>query len=311
MSSNTLFDLIIVGSGPAGLTAAIYASRYNLNTLVIGQVVGGQAAEVGRIENYPGFLSASGLELSQKWLSHVKGLGVDVLSDIVDVVEDSKEERKVITASGKEFKTKALLLASGTEPRKLEVPGEKEFFGKGVTYCFTCDAPFFKEKIVAVVGGGDSAITGSLLLSSIAKKVYILHRRDQFTAKPGFLTEANSKKNIEFVAPAIIKEIKGESKVEKIVLEDGTSLKVDGIFVEIGSVPSKKLPQMLGINTTQAGFVDVGTDQSTSIPGVYAAGDITTGSHGVRQIVCAMSEGAIAALSIFKYLKGSIETPKY
>ena len=144
MPTIPLYDLIIIGSGPAGLTSGIYAARYNLKTLVVGQVVGGQAAEVGLIENYPGLFRIGGLELSGKWLDHAKEMGVLVLSDVAEKVVNTREEKKVITASGQEFRAKTVLLASGTEPRKLGIPGEKEFFGKGVTYCFTCDAPFFK-----------------------------------------------------------------------------------------------------------------------------------------------------------------------
>ncbi|MFH1896110.1 MAG: FAD-dependent oxidoreductase [bacterium] len=309
-----MYDLIIIGSGPAGLTAAIYAARYNLKTLVIGQVVGGQVAEVASIENYPGFLSVGGLELSKKWLDQAIGLGVEVVSDLVESASyplSEKVQTIVKTAGAQEFKTKTLLLASGTEPRKLGVSGEKEFFGKGVTYCFTCDAPFFKGKTVAVVGGGDSAITGALVLADIAEKVFVLHRRDEFTSKPGLLKEARARKNIEFVTKAVIGEIRGVEKVEEVLLEDGRTLKVDGVFVEVGSVPARKLSQMLGINATQTGFVEVGADQSTNMPGIYAAGDITNGSNGVRQIVCAMSEGAVAVQSIFKYLKGSLQTPAY
>jgi len=304
MSPDSTQDLIIVGCGPAGLTAAIYVARYNLKVLVIGQVVGGQAAEVAQIENYPGFVTVGGLELSKKWLKHAKSLGAKVLSDAVDKIEKKEGVFKVATVGGKNFEAKVILLASGTEPRKLGAVGEKEFFGKGVTYCFTCDAPFFEGKTVAVVGGGDSAVTGALLLSDIAKKVFLVHRREEFTARPAFLDKARARGNVEFVTSAIIKEIGGSDQVEKVLFEDGRKLDVEGVFVEIGSVPARKFSKALGIKITQAGFIEVGLDQSTNVTGIFAAGDITTGSNGVRQIVCAMSEGAIAAQSIFKYLHG-------
>lgn len=333
------YDLIIIGSGPAGLTAAIYAQRYDLKTLVIGQVVGGQVAEVGLIENYPGFISANGLELSREWYEHAKKMGAEIVSDFVDSIifraslakgEESREAKRFSTAlrsartvkesgfvvktvSGKEFQSKTILLASGAEPRKLGVSGEKEFFGKGVTYCFTCDAPFFKAKTVSVVGGGDSAFVGALMLSDIAKKVYLIHRRSEFSAKPGFVKELRKKKNVEFVLNAVVKRIKGVEGVEGVEIEitepnghkpEAVTLSLDGVFVEIGSVPSTKLSKELDLKITQQGWVEVAPDQSTEVRGVYAAGDLTTGSNGVRQIVCAMSEGAIAAQSVFKYLKG-------
>lgn len=313
-----MYDLIIIGAGPAGLTAAIYSARYNLKTLVIGEVAGGQVAEVGLIENYPGFESISGLELVKKWYDHAKNLGAEIISDCADYcIEKNSKEGKIFevkTLGGREFTARTVLLASGTEPRRLNVPGEKEFFGKGVTYCFICDAPFFRNKTTIVIGGGDAAFTGALVLSDIASKVYLAHRRKEFSAKPGFIDELKKRDNVEFILDAAVSEIRGTNKVEDItfnILGKERVVKTDGIFVEIGSVPTRKVSQQLGISVTQAGFVEVKADQSTSVEGIWAAGDLTTGSNGVRQIVCAMSEGAVATHSIFKYLRGGTRTPVY
>jgi len=303
-----IYDLIIIGAGPAGLTASIYASRYKVKHLVIGKEPGGQANEAHQIENWPGTPSISGFELLQKMRSHAEKLGAQVLTDSVSSVNKKENLFKIATRAA-QYQAKNIILALGMEYRKLQIPGEAEFKGKGVSYCPTCDAAFFKDKVVSVVGGANAACSAALLLAEHASKVYLIYRGDKLKADPIFEDKISASEKIEVVYGTNIKEIKGDKTVEKVILDkkfnESDELAVQGIFVEIGSEPGVELTKQVGVNIDEQGFIIVNPDQSTNVPGIYAAGDVTTGSNGMRQIVTAAAEGAIAAASVYKKLQVS------
>lgn len=292
------YDLIIIGGGPAGLTAAIYAARYQLKTLVISKE-GSMMLDAHKIENYPGFKEISGIELMKKFKDHVKKFDVEVKNAEVVNVEPGFT---VVTEKNERIKTKTLILALGTEKRKLNVQGEEEFLGKGVSYCYVCDCAFFRDKVVGVVGGNDSAALASLLLAEYAKKVYIIYRKEKIRAEPYRVKQIEENPKIKVINNAVVKEIKGKKFLEKVVFEDGKELKLDGLFIEIGSVPSTSLAKRLGIKLDENSHIIVNGKKETNVKGVYAAGDIT--NSPLWQITTACADGAIAANSAFNYLKG-------
>ncbi len=301
-----IFDLVIIGGGPAGLTASIYASRYKVNHVVIAKEPGGQANEAHKVENWPGTLSIGGLELGLKMREHAEKLGGKIVMDSVSNVSKEGNIWNVTTHTSN-YKAKFLILALGMEYRKLDIPGEKEFRGKGVSYCPTCDAPFFKEKVVAVVGGGNSAAGAASLLSEYAKKVYLIYRGDKLRADPAYAEKFSESKKVEVIYQTNIKEVMGDKSVEKVSLDKAYNgsevIELQGIFIEIGSEPGVELREQLGIKADEQGFIIVSPDQSTNISGVYAAGDATTGSNKTRQIVAAAAEGAVAAGSVYKKMQ--------
>lgn len=312
-----MYDLIIVGSGPAGLTASIYASRYRLSNLVIGKVLGGMMTLAHQVENYPGFPSISGPKLGQKMGKHAQALGAEVLIDGVTRIEKTEAGFKVITESDKKLESKALIVATGTERRKLDVPGEKEYLGRGVSYCTNCDAPFFKGKTVALIGGANAAVSGAVHAAAFAKKAFIIYRRDQLRAEPIWVQRALANPKIEVIYKTNITEIIGDgTKVTGVKLDKpfqgSVNLILDGVFVEIGGVPGTKLVEQLGVELDEKGFVKVKPDMTTNIPGVFAAGDIANVTGEFQQIVTAAAEGAMATFSAFKFLRGfSAQTPTY
>jgi thioredoxin reductase (NADPH) len=302
-----MHDLIIVGAGPAGLSASVYASRYKINHLVFGAEVGGYLNEIHLIDNYLGFESISGLELKDKMEAHVKSLGGEIILQNITEIKKEGDFFVLKSNSGEEFQTKNVLVSSGTKPRVMEVPGEEEFRGKGVSYCATCDGAFFKNKKVVVIGGGNSAAGAALILAQHAEKVTLYYRGDKPKCNPGYLDQMEKNAKVEVVCCTNVREIKGDKVVKSIVLEhsvDGKSeVETDGVFVEIGSVPDKSLFGSLEVETNEAGFIITKPDQSTNVEGLFAAGDITTNSNCFRQIITAASEGAIAAKSVFDRLK--------
>ena len=303
-----IYDVIIIGAGPAAYTASIYASRYKLKNLVIGKEPGGQINEAHLIENYPGFSSITGSELMAKFKEHVEKFKPDLsFSEVRGIKKEKDGTFTVIDENNKKYTSKTVLLATGMNYRKLEIPGENEFTGKGVSFCFVCDGLFFKDKTIAVIGGGDSAAMGASYLSGIGKKVYLIFRKDALTAEPFWQDKIKESKNIELIPNTNIKEIKGENLVNEIILDNPykgkNSLEVQGVFVEVGSMPSLALAKALGVSSDERGYVKVKADQSTDIEGVFAAGDITNGSNKFRQVVVASAEGAIAAGAIFKFLQ--------
>ncbi len=303
---NEVYDVVIVGAGPAGLTAAIYCIRSGLKVRVIGKVVGGQVAEASLVENYPGLNAISGFELAKRIADHAESLGVDVLMDEVVGVEQTGDQFVVKTSTSGDFKCKAVILAIGAEPSKLGIKGEEEFRGRGVSYCATCDGPFFRGKDVAVVGGGNSALDAALYLSSLARTVYLIHRRGEFRASKALVDKVVERDNIVRVLKRVPIEIGGSRFVEWVKVKNVESgeveeLRVNGVFIEIGrSVKSDFLKGFVELD--DKGQIIVDNLCRTSRKGVFAAGDATNIPY--KQAIIAAGEGAKAALSAYEYLRG-------
>ncbi len=305
-----LYDVIIVGTGPAGLTAALYTSRRSLKTLVIGQTMGGQAILPACVENYPGFGKTDGLTLVKEWQAQTIAAGAEIKTGLVTEIEQDGDSFEVELEDGTEYKAKAVILTMGRTPRKLNVPGEAEFTGKGVAYCATCDAPLFAGRDVAVIGGGNAAVDAAILLASIAKQVYLIHRNDKFKAEAVLLHKLATLNNIEKILHTEIKEIIGSSFVEQIKINqilDKTEqiLDVQGVFIEIGGDANTNfVKDFVELNEKQEIVVD--EYGRTSVKGVFAAGDAT--AVPFKQMIVAAGEGAKAALSAYNYIQGLGET---
>jgi len=301
-----MYDVIIVGAGPAGLTAAIYTSRRNLKTLVLGKGLSDQVSETPHIENYPGFEKIEGFKLIQLFEKQVKDFGVEVIFEEVVKITSKKNNFIVKTVTEKSYEGKTIILAFGKIPRTLNISGEKEFTGKGVSYCTTCDAPFFRDKIVAVIGGGNAALDGALLLSKIAKKVYLVHRRDEFRGFEAEVEKVKKRNNIELVLNHVAVEFKGDKVLKSLIVEDVNTkkrkeLKVDGVFVEIGSEVKTDFVKNL-VKLDKNNYIVINKNCETSRPGIFAAGDVT--NTPFKQIVVAAGEGAKAGLNAYNYLHG-------
>lgn len=300
------YELAIIGAGPAGYSAGIYAVRAGINTILFDKGGGGGLASIApNVENYAGFPSISGLDLMEKMKGHAsKYVDLHFFED-VETIERNDMSFIVRTSTKKTYNVKAIVLATGTEHRKLSCTGITKFEGRGISYCATCDGFFFKNKKVVVVGGGNSAIIEAIYLKQIGcSEVVVIHRRDALRAWEAYENDAK-KIGIRFCLNTVIKEIKGKEKVELLVLEDVTtskisSMTVDGVFVSIGVLPHNELARQLDIALDTSGYIKTDSQMRTSIKGVYAAGDIT---GGVRQIITAASEGAIAALTSAEILR--------
>lgn len=301
------YDLIIVGAGPAGLTASIYASRFGIENFVIGSLAEGRLAEANEVGNFPPEAEISGLELVEKMKAHAEGLGTEVRYGMVEKIR--KEDGGLFSAQsadGKKFFAKTVLIAIGSKRKKLDVPGEKEFFGKGLSYCAVCDGGLFKNKRVAVIGGSGAAATTADYLSGLAEKVYLIHEGAQLKADKVWREKVKNNHEIDLLLKNQVEELKGGNFLESAVLENDyqgeRELKIDGIFIETGLEPDLSIVDELGIETDEDGFVDIQGDGSTNVTGIWAAGDITNGSNNFRQIVTASAEGAVAASSIQSFL---------
>lgn len=294
-----MYDVIIIGSGPAGLSAAIYTTRYNLKTLVIGNTLG-LITEAHKVENWPGNKIIHGFDLMQNFKEHAESLGAEIIMENVKQIK--KENHFIVKTDSKEFNSKSIILALGTEKRKLNLKNEDEYIGRGVSYCATCDGPFFKNKITAVVGGGDGAIMSAHMLAQHCKKVYLIAREEKLNAKPGEIDELKKLSNVEILLKTYVTELIGNNKLEKIKTNNNEII-LNGLFVEIGSTPSNLLTKQLSIDVTEHNYIKTNPDQSTNIEGIFAAGDITTNSNMMRQVITASAEGAIAANSVFKFVK--------
>ncbi len=297
--------LIIIGSGPAGWTAGIYAGRAQLEPLLItGTAVGGQMALTPEIENYPGFPDGiSGQELTQLMQQQAERFGTRVQMDEVTAVELSNHPFKIVTY-GEEYETKALIIATGTSPRKLGVPGEAEFTGRGVSYCATCDGFFYKDRKVVVVGGGDAAIEEAIFLTKFASQVYVVHRRNRLRAEKFFQERAFRNEKIEFVWDSVVTEILGDGKVTGVRLknvktEEESVLETDGVFIYVGAIPNTGfLKGQLELDNR--GYIVTNRQCHTSVPGVFAAGDVQ--ERVLRQIATAVGSGAMAAMEAEKFI---------
>lgn len=301
------YSLIIIGTGPAGLTASIYASRYKVDHVVIGESLGGLAFSAHKICNFPGEEEISGVDLTGKMKNHAESLGVSILQNKVVDIEKSGDVFKVMAQNGDEFFADAILLANGTEHRKMNLPDEADYIGRGVSYCATCDAMFYRGKTVIVLGGSDSANTASLYLSEIADKVYQIYRGDKLRGETSWVEKVEKNEKIEILYGTEITKLEGDGKLEKVILSkefDGKKeILVDGLFVEIGTIPQKTLVNKLSLGINDSGYIKVGQDQKTNQDGVWAAGDITTNSNNFHQIITACGEGATASEDIFKFLQ--------
>ena len=303
------YDIAIIGSGPAAYSASIYASRYKLSNIIIGKIIGGTISEAHKVCNYPGLPDISGMELGMKFEKQAKDLGAEIkYESVVDINKEASEFR-IVTDSHNEYIAKTIILATGTERNKLMVPGENKYLGKGLSYCATCDAMFYKGKTVAVVGGKNAAVMSACMLSDIAKKVYVIYRGTEFSGEPVWIDQLNSRPNIEVLFETLPTGFEGEQRLERIKLSkphnEQETLDLDGIFIEIGSEPNSLLPNILSIETDEKKYIKVDQSQATNVEGVWAAGDCTTASNGFRQVISAASEGGIAANAIFKYLSSA------
>lgn len=303
---NKVWDCIVVGLGPAGYSAGIYATRYNMSILLVGDYHGGMIEDIPLIKNYPGFTKISGSELAKRMKSQYLSLGGSVYENTIADVEKKGKEFILTTVDNKKLKAKTVIIATGTKRRKLNVEGEDKFKGRGVNYCAICDAAFFRNKIVAVVGGGDSAFVSALHLSKFASKLYLIHRKKEFRAQPANIDSVKKQKNVEFILETIVTKIEGQLKVSNLVLQDVNSgkerkLVVDGIFIEAGFLPTTNMISKLKLKK-ENDYIVVENNMSTNVKGVFAAGDCTNAMNKMKQIITACAGGAIAAESAYKYV---------
>lgn len=303
-----IYDFAVIGAGPAGLSASVYASRYGISNVVIGGVAGGLTTQTHEIGNWLGTEKITGYEFAQKAEAHAKSYEkAEIINTMVDDIEEKNGKYILFLSNGNKIEAKTILLAMGTKHRHLGVPGEKEFAGKGVSYCATCDGFFYRGKTVAVIGGNDSAAGAAVYLGDIAEKVYLIYRGEKLRCETFWGEAIGKNSKIESIFMTNIKEIKGEQKVEELVLDssykNSETLKVDGVFAEIGSDPNTDLVKNLEIELDPQGYIKIDTSGRTSKRGIWAAGDITTGSDQFKQIITAASEGAIAAHNIQQFLK--------
>jgi len=307
MNKSNIYDLIIIGGGPAGITAGIYAGRQKLKTLLICKEFGGQVAKKAiDIENYPGFEKISGIELIQKFKNHLQKFDIEIQQDEVTKIQKEENIFSVYTKAGKTFNSLAVIIASGADPRPLEVEGEKEFLGKGVSYCAVCDGAFFKDKVVAVVGGGNAGFETAIFLSKIAKKIYILEYGETVKADLTNQEIVKNSKKAEIITNAQVKKIVGDNVVRSIIYLDRKTqeekeLKVDGVFIQIGNQPATSFAKgLVDFNERDEIIVEFETCQ-TKTKGLFAAGDCNTGPF--KQIITACGEGAKSALAAFRYIQ--------
>jgi len=299
--------LIIIGAGPAGLAAGIYATRSGLKTLILEEkIAGGTTADAPSIENYPGFQTISGLELAQKMTEHARNAGVEIHEFENVTGLDLKGDMKLARTSKMTYETKAVIIASGSHYRQLGVPGEEQFRGRGVSYCGLCDGPLFKGKRVLVVGGGNSALITTLYLGGIASEVKLIHRKDSFRAEEALVKALKEKQNVEALLNTEVKEIRGEKLVNKAILfnnktKETKELLVDGIFVQVGEDPNSQLAKDAGVLIGEDGYILIDILQKTNMSGVYAAGDVT--NHPVKQVGTAVGQGITAATEAYGYVR--------
>lgn len=297
-----MLDVLVIGSGPAGLSAAVYAKRASLNVLVAEKVYygSGQIAESNLVDNYLGFAGINGYELGQKFREHAEKLGVEFKNGEAEQFEAVDGIWRVRFKDGEILESRTVIYAAGAIHRHLGVPGEKEFSGKGVSYCATCDGAFFRDRITAVIGGGDTALDDAVYLSDSSSKVYLVHRRNEFRGSAKTVEILKQKNNVEFVLEAKAAQIKGTDRVQELQLEDGRSLAVDGVFIAAGMIPVTEAVKDV-VELDGNGYIVADETGKTSANGFFAAGDVRT--KALRQVVTAVSDGANAATMAEQYIK--------
>lgn len=301
------WDVIIIGAGSAGLAAGIYAVRSGLKTLVLDErLAGGTISDAPKVVNYPGFSEIAGSELAEKMTLHCRKLGA-VIHDLETVTGiNLAGDAKTVTTTGATYKAKAVILAMGSHYKEIGAKGEKEFRGRGVSYCGVCDGPFFKGKKVLVVGGGNSACITTLYLSGLASQVTVVHRRQAFRAEELLVSDLATKSNVSVMWNTEIVEIKGDKQVRSVTLKNNitgkiSELAVDAVFVQVGEAPNSQIAQAAGVETDEVGYIRINIKQETNLSGVYAAGDIT--NHPVKQVGTAVGQGITAALEAYAFIR--------
>lgn len=302
-----IYDLVIIGSGPAGMSAAIYAKRAMLDTLLLEKeyMPGGQVIQTYEVDNYPGIPKTNGMELSSKFAEHAKELGIETkVAEVTDIMPDG-DMKEIILKDGEKIRTKTIILATGAVHRTLGVPGEKELAGMGVSYCATCDGAFFRNKVTAVVGGGDVALEDAIFLSRMCEKVYLIHRRDELRGAKILQNQVKNSDKIEIIWNSVVTKINGDNKVESIQIENvdrhvDKTLDVDGIFIAVGTKPVSELLKGR-LEMDDQGYIRAGEDGITNLPGIFAGGDGRT--KNLRQVVTAVADGANCVQSVERYLQ--------
>ncbi len=293
---NQAFQLAIIGAGPAGISAGIYAQRYGIDFTILGSLAGGAINEARKVDNYPGIKSINGAKLTQKFVQH---LNQEIEQKQIKNICQDKEKFKISTNQETYF-SQAIILALGMKIRKLNFENSDKFLNRGISYYVPNNLKKLQNKTVAVIGGGDSALDTAIKLSNQAKKVYLIHRREEFRGADSLVKQVQAQKNIELVLSAQIEKALGDKEIKSLVLNNQTELKINQVFIEIGGMPNSELCSQLGIKM-QGNFIETDKNQATNISGVFAAGDIT--NNPLKQIITAAAEGAIASFSAFKYLK--------
>lgn len=301
------YDIVVIGAGPAGASAAIYAKRYGMNVLVVDSgTIGGQLSWATLVENYPGFPSITGMEYAEQIKKHLDHLKIEVRMDTVNRIRKNNDRFELELSSGTTLSALGVILATGSSHRHLNIPGEEAFTGRGVSYCVTCDGYFFKGRTVAVIGGGNTALTYALYLSDIASKTYLIHRRDSFRAEPAVVERVISNPRIEKILGYIPVALEGANVLKSIKLErvgdkSPLTLNVDGVFVAVGEEPNSALAKEVGAHLSEKGHIETDDKQATSIPGLYAAGDVT--GKGWAQAINAAAQGMTAGIECSIYVQ--------
>ena len=295
-----IYDLIVLGGGPTAIGCAIYAARFAMDVLIIGKTFGGLIATTHIVENYPAITSISGQGLMEMFREHMNSLNIPYISDEIRGIEKVGDHFE-LNSFFQKFKASSICIATGSERRKLGIPGEEDFAGRGVSYCATCDGPFYKDKVVCVIGGSDSAAKEALFLAQNTKKVYIIYRGEEIRAEPINKKRVSENDKIEIIYKTNITEIKGDGKVKSVIFDNGHEFEVDGVFIEIGSIPNSELAKKIGVETNEKGEIIINRKSETNFPGIFAAGDVADAPF--KQAITGVSEGVIAAYSAFDYVK--------
>jgi len=314
MTEDLDWELVVIGGGPAGMTAAIYGARYGLKTLLLeSKVLGGAQATSPGIENYPGFSFIMGIDLASRMKEQVKKSGAQVrdITEVKSIRGPEKNGEFFLETRRGNYRARAVIVATGGGHKKLEVAGEDELTGKGISFCATCDGPLFRGKTVAVIGGGNTAVTEAIYLHEVAEKVYLIHRRDSLRAEQA-MQDQLFKTNTELIWNTVVKEFRGDQQLKEVILQNvqtgrTSSLVVDGVFVALGSDPESTIVKAVGAATNKRGEIITDREQRTSIPGIFAAGDVVS---SMKQIVVAAGQGAIAADSAYRYIRSEELGPR-